>query len=360
MAADTVHPDPTPAGKATQGTPTTFSAFVVERNGDSMDQGIRTLTFDELPAGQVRIRVDWSAVNYKDGMVTQVGNRVARISPLVPGVDLVGTVVAADEYEIGQPVIVHGYELGVAHHGGFAEYAQVPANWVVPLPNGLSARRAAIIGTAGFTAALSLRRLEYHGLTPDKGLVLVTGASGGVGSMSVALLASKGYDVVASTGKTAEHPYLIGLGAAQVIGRDDLGSEPDRVLGPERWAGAIDCVGGRTLDAVLRTLRYGAGVAASGLTGGNALNTSVYPFIVRSVALLGIDSVKTAIAERRAVWGELAHAYDDGVLDNMASEEIGLDQLPAALSTIIAGGTRGRILVRPAPWADRRHPASTG
>jgi len=191
-----------------------FSAFVVERKGDSMDQGVRTLTFDELPAGQVRIRVGWSAVNYKywrTGMVTQVGNRVARISPLVPGVDLVGTVVAADEYEIGQPVIVHGYELGVAHHGGFAEYAQVPANRVVPLPHGLSARRAAIIGTAGFTAALSLRRLEYHGLTPDKGPVLVTGASGGVGSMSVALLASKGYDVVASTGKATEHPYLIGL-----------------------------------------------------------------------------------------------------------------------------------------------------
>jgi len=193
-----------------------FSAFVVERKGDSMDQGVRTLTFDELPAGQVRIRVGWSAVNYKywrTGMVTQVGNRVARISPLVPGVDLVGTVVAADEYEIGQPVIVHGYELGVAHHGGFAEYAQVPANRVVPLPHGLSARRAAIIGTAGFTAALSLRRLEYHGLTPDKGPVLVTGASGGVGSMSVALLASKGYDVVASTGKATEHPYLIGLPA---------------------------------------------------------------------------------------------------------------------------------------------------
>ncbi len=295
-------------------------------------------------------------------MTTRPGNRVARRFPLVPGVELAGSVIESGDPSLrpGQAVLVQGYDLGVAHHGGFAGCARVPAEWVVPLPDDVPPRAAAIIGIAGFTAVLSLHRLLVNGVTPDGGPVLVTGASGGVGSMSVALLASKGYDVVASTGKAAEHPYLIGLGAAQVIGRDDLGSDPDRVLGPERWAGAIDCVGGRTLDAVLRTLRYGAGVAASGLTGGNALNTSVYPFIVRSVALLGIDSVKTAIAERRAVWGELAHAYDDGVLDNMASEEIGLDQLPAALSTIIAGGTRGRILVRPAPWADRRHPASAG
>jgi acrylyl-CoA reductase (NADPH) len=319
---------------------------VVERTGDTTDQGIRTFSVDNLPTGDVLVRVDWSAVNYKDGMVAQPGNRVARISPLVPGVDLVGTVVTGSGYKVGQPVIVHGYDLGVAHHGGFAEYARVPADWVVPLPDGLSPRHAAVIGTAGFTAALSLRRLVIHGLTPDHGPVLVTGASGGVGSMSVALLASRGYEVVASTGKEAEHPYLTGLGAAEVIGRD-LGDDSGRVLGPERWAGAIDCVGGRTLADVLRSLRYGAGVAASGLTGGNGLETSVYPFIVRGVALLGIDSVQTPIAERRAVWNQLAGAFAESRLDDMVAEEIGLDGIPAALAAIATGGVRGRILVRP-------------
>jgi acrylyl-CoA reductase (NADPH) len=346
MTAESTHP---PAGAATASSPESFSAFVVERNGDSVDQGVRRLSADDLPAGEVLIRVDWSAVNYKDGMVAQAGNRVARIAPLVPGVDLVGTVVTGDDDDSdhpGQPVIVHGYDLGVAHHGGFAEYARVPADWVVPLPDGLSPRRAAIIGTAGFTAALSLRRLEIQGLTPDQGPVLVTGASGGVGSMSVALLASRGYEVVASTGKDREHPYLTGLGASEVIGRD-LGGDPGRVLGPERWAGAVDCVGGQTLAAVLRTLRYGGGVAASGLTGGNALESSVYPFIVRGVALLGIDSVQTPIAERREVWSRLADGFDDALLDDMAADEIGLAQLPDALSTIMAGGVRGRILVRP-------------
>ena len=190
-----------------------------------------------------------------------------------------------------------------------------------------------------FTAALSLRRLEIHGLTRDHGPVLVTGASGGVGSMSVALLASQGYEVVASTGKDREHPYLTGLGAAEVIGRN-LGDHPGRVLGPERWAGAIDCVGGRTLAGVLRSLRYGAGVAASGLTGGNALETSVYPFIVRAVALLGIDSVQTPIAERLVVRSQLAGAFDESLLDDMAAEEIGLDgaRPPSPPSPPVASG----------------------
>ncbi|HEV3264902.1 MAG TPA: acryloyl-CoA reductase [Acidimicrobiales bacterium] len=339
MTAETVHPPAPPV-------PDHFSGFVVEQVGDSTEQGVRTLAVDDLPAGDVLVRVDWSAVNYKDGMVAQPGNRVARISPLIPGVDLVGTVVAGNGYDVGLPVIVHGYDLGVAHHGGFAEYARVPADWVVPLPDGLSPRHAAVIGTAGFTAALSLRRLEIHGLTPDQGPVLVTGASGGVGSMSVALLASRGYQVVASTGKDREHGYLAGLGAGEVIGRE-LGDDSGRVLGAERWAGAIDCVGGRTLAEVLRSLRYGGGVAASGLTGGNALETSVYPFIVRGVALLGIDSVQTPIAERRAVWNQLAGAFAGSLLDDMAAQEIGLEELPAALSAITAGGVRGRVLVRP-------------
>lgn len=324
-----------------------FPAFVVEQVGDRIEQGVRALSPEDLGDGDTVIRVDWSAVNFKDGMVVQPGNRVARISPLVPGVDLVGRIETSDRFPAGQSVIVHGYDLGVAHHGGFAAFARVPSEWVVPLPAGLSARHAALVGTAGFTAGLSLRRLERHGLTPSDGPVLVTGASGGVGSMAVALLAARGYEVVCSTGKDDEHAYLQRLGAARVIGRDDLMTDGGRTLGTERWAAAVDCVGGTTLAAVLRSLRYGGAVAASGLTGGNTFESSVYPFIVRNVALLGIDSVQTPIVERQVVWTELATAYPAAVLDTMVDSEVGLDGVAGALSTIAAGGVRGRILVRP-------------
>ena len=326
-----------------------FDAFVVTATDDAVHAGVSPLTLDDLPAGEVLVAVDWSAVNYKDGMVTRPGNRVARISPLVPGVDLVGTVVASEDpaVAVGSAVIVHGYDLGVARHGGFARYARVPSDWVVPLPDGLTARRAAALGTAGFTAALSLHRLEHHGLRPGTGPLLVTGASGGVGGMAVALAAARGYEVVASTGRTVERPYLEGIGAADVIGREDLLVAPDRTLGPERWAGAIDCVGGATLSAVLRTLRYGAAVAASGLTGGTRVETSVYPFIVRNVALLGIDTVLTPVGERRVVWGELARWVPGDVVDRLVEGEVGLGGLAPVLEDILAGRVRGRMLVRP-------------
>ena len=328
-----------------------FAAYVVERQGEGISAGVRQLTAEDLPDQPVTVRVDWSSVNYKDGMVATPGNRVARTSPLIPGVDLVGTVVdVADpdaDVAVGDEVVVHGYGLGISQHGAFAQYARVPGHWVVPLPPGLSPRRAALIGTAGFTAALSLARLERMGLAPGAGPVLVTGASGGVGSMSVALLAARGYDVVASTGKAAEHAYLLGLGATEVIGRDDLDGASERVLAPERWAGAIDCVGGTTLHAVLRSLRYGAAVAASGLTGGSTLESTVYPFIIRGVSLLGIDSVETPIDERRHVWQQLGGAFPPEALDAAADGEIGLDGLDDALATISRGGVRGRILVRP-------------
>jgi len=322
---------------------------VVTATDDAVHAGVSPLTLDDLPAGEVLVAVDWSAVNYKDGMVTRPGNRVARISPLVPGVDLVGTVVASEDpaVAVGSAVIVHGYDLGVARHGGFARYARVPSDWVVPLPDGLTARRAAALGTAGFTAALSLHRLEHHGLRPGTGPLLVTGASGGVGGMAVALAAARGYEVVASTGRTVERPYLEGIGAADVIGREDLLVAPDRTLGPERWAGAIDCVGGATLSAVLRTLRYGAAVAASGLTGGTRVETSVYPFIVRNVALLGIDTVLTPVGERRVVWGELARWVPGDVVDRLVEGEVGLGGLAPILEDILAGRVRGRMLVRP-------------
>ena len=338
--ADTT-PPPSPSGTA--------RAFVVSSDDGGITAGVRTLDADELGPGDVLVAVEWSAVNYKDGMVTRPGNRVARMSPLVPGVDLVGTVVAGGDpsVAVGSRVIAHGYDLGVAHHGGFSTLARVPSGWVVPLPPALTARRAAVIGTAGFTAALSLDRLEHHGLSPGDGPVLVTGAAGGVGSMAVTLLAARGYEVVASTGRTEEHAYLTGLGAAQVIGRDDLAGPTGRTLGPERWAGAVDCVGGPTLSAVLRSLRYGAAVAASGLTGGATIESSVYPFIVRNASLIGVDTVLTPIGERRRVWSEMAGAFPPGRLDEMVDAEIGLDDLGPALDRILAGGTRGRVLVEP-------------
>ena len=329
-----------------------FSAFVVTRvgtDGEGVESGVRTLTTDDLPDGGVDIAVDWSAVNYKDGMVTRPGNRVARINPLVPGVDLVGTVTASTEPSLppGRRVIVHGYDLGVAHHGGFSERARVPAEWVVPLPDGLDPRQAATIGTAGFTAALSLHRLERRGLAAGDGPVLVTGASGGVGSMAVALLAARGYEVVASTGKASEAAYLRGLGASDVIERGALLDPSRRTLGPERWAGAVDCVGGPTLAAVLRTLRYGAAVAASGLTGGASFESTVYPFIVRDATLIGVDTVRTPIVERRKVWDRMATDFPHGLVEAMVRETVGLDGLAAALERIVAGGARGRTLVQP-------------
>jgi len=347
-------PTPAPAPGVPRRIPQAFRAFVVTRSGSDgqgVESGVRILSPEDLPAGAVDIAVDWSAVNYKDGMVTRPGNRVARISPLVPGVDLVGTVAASTDATLspGARVIVHGYDLGVAHHGGFSEWARVPAQWVVPLPAGLDGRQAATIGTAGFTAALSLHRLEQRGLRAGDGPVVVTGATGGVGSMAVALLASRGYEVVASTGKAAERDYLTALGASEVIDRAELLGPEGRTLGPERWAAAVDCVGGPTLAAVLRSLRYGGAVAASGLTGGNTLETTVYPFIVRDATLIGVDTVLTPIDERRRVWAEMATTFSPALLEGMVREVVDLDGLRPALDRNQAGEARGRTLVRPGP-----------
>jgi acrylyl-CoA reductase (NADPH) len=328
-----------------------FPAFVARRRAEELTTGMEELHLEDLPPGEVLVAVSWSGVNYKDGMVVTPGNRVSRCDVLVPGVDLAGTVVTSDDPALapGTEVLAHGHDIGVARHGGFAAYARVPAAWVVPVPAGLDARGAMVLGTAGFTAALSLDELERHGLAPGDGPVLVTGASGGVGSITVALLAARGFEVVASTGKESEHAWLRGLGATDVIGRDALDDAPDRVLAPERWAGAVDCVGGPTLARVLRAVRYGGAVAASGLTGGSSLETTVYPFITRAVALIGIDSVRTPAPRRRAVWGRLATELRPPDPDALVAREVGLSGLPAALEDNLAAKVRGRILVRPAP-----------
>lgn len=343
-------PSPAPGPTAPWERP--VPAYLATRTDGGTEHGPGVLDPADLGEGDVTVAVAWSSVNYKDAMVTTPGNRVARRSPLVPGVDLAGTVVASGDpaVAVGTEVVVHGHDLGVAHHGGFAAYARVPAAWVVPLPAGLSARQAMVVGTAGFTAALSVDALERHGLQPGDGPVLVTGASGGVGSMAVAMLARRGYEVVASTGKTAERPWLESLGAADVLGRDDLQPAPERTLGPGRWAGAVDCVGGRTLALVLRDLAYGGAVAASGLTGGSGLETTVYPFITRSVALLGIDAVFLGGDRRRQVWGRIADDADlrPGDLERFVDRQVGLDGLDRALADVLAATVRGRILVRPA------------
>jgi acrylyl-CoA reductase (NADPH) len=325
-----------------------FPAFVVRRRDDDVSSGVEELGLADLPDGEVLIEVSWSSVNYKDGMVTVPGNRVARTSPLVPGVDLAGMVVSSDDpsLAVGTEVLAHGGDLGVARHGGYARFARVAAGSALALPDGLSARQAMAIGTAGFTAALSLDQLEQRGLAPGDGPVLVTGASGGVGSFAVDLLARRGYEVVASTGKADEHPWLKRLGAAAVIGRDDLDEAGGRVLGPEHWAGAVDCVGGETLARILQSLRYGAAVAASGLTGGTALQTTVFAFITRGVALLGVDSVQTPTERRRQVWGRLATDLRPAHLDDLIAGEVSLDTVGDTLSDILASRVRGRLLVR--------------
>jgi len=326
-----------------------FQAFVAEQRDGEVERGLRTLAPDELPEGDVTVEVSFSSVNYKDALATIPKGQVARISPLVPGIDLVGQVTdsSAGEFSPGQQVIVHGYDLGVAHHGGYAQYARVPAGWVVPLPDGLSPRQAMALGTAGDTAALSVHLLEeQRGLEPGSGPVLVTGATGGVGSTAVGILAARGYEVVASTGKQEEHDYLRNLGASEIVSRDETSAESERPLERQRWAGAVDAVGGSTLAYILRTLRIGAGVASSGNTGGIKLQTTVLPFILRGVALLGADSVQTPMELRRHVWQHLATDMRPNGLDELITREVGLDAIEGVLDALLAGKGQGRTVVK--------------
>ncbi len=327
--------------------PDRFRAFVAERSGDRVERGVRQFAAADLSPGEVEIRVAWSSVNYKDALATVPAGKVARISPLIPGIDLAGQVMRSRVRSIrrGDEVIVHGYELGASHHGGYAEYARVPADWVVPLPPGLSLREAMAIGTAGYTAAMSVVALEDRGLTPAAGPVLVTGASGGVGGTAVAILADRGYEVWAATGKEEEHARLLALGAAGFIGREECTADSPRPLESERWAGAVDAVGGATLPYVLRTLRRRAAVAASGNAGGADLRTTVLPFILRGVALLGMDSAATPIEERRRTWQRLATDLRPRALAEYATE-VTLDTLEPALDAILAGEARGRWIVK--------------
>jgi putative YhdH/YhfP family quinone oxidoreductase len=326
--------------------PDSFPAFTAEKTDDGFRRGVTALTVDDLPPGDVVIDVEWSSVNYKDHLAATEKGRVARISPLVPGIDLAGTVRASDATGLsaGDQVLVHGYDLGVAHHGGYASVARVPAEWVVPLPDGLTTREAMVVGTAGYTAALSVLTLLDHGLEPGAGTVLVTGATGGVGSMAVALLARLGCTVAASTGKADAAPFLRDLGAAEVVDRAEL-TDTSKPLQSVRWTGAVDAVGGATLAHVLATLAPGAAVAASGNVGGAEVPTTVLPFILRGVTLFGIDSVSTPLERRRAVWARIATDLKPAGLDAMA-QVVDLEHLEGALDEIGRGGVTGRYVVQ--------------
>ncbi len=323
----------------------TFAAFTAEKSDDGFRRGVTDLAVADLPDDGVLVDVEWSSVNYKDSLAATEKGRVARISPLVVGIDLAGTVrETGDGFTAGDPVLANGYDLGVSRHGGYAEVARVPADWIVPLPTGLTAREAMVVGTAGYTAALSVLALLDHGITPDAGTVLVTGATGGVGSMAVAMLAGLGFTVAASTGKPEAEAFLRGLGASEIIPRDDL-TDLSKPLLPAAWAGAVDSVGGPTLAHVLACLAPFGAAAASGNVGGADLPTTVLPFILRGVTLYGIDSSQTPIARRREVWGRIATDLKPAGLDTMA-QVVDLAHVEGALDEISRGGVTGRYVVQ--------------
>lgn len=324
-----------------------FQALVARTDGDGIVAAVETLQSSELPAGEVTVRVLYSSVNFKDALALTPKGGVVRDYPIVPGIDLTGEVVSSEspDFAPGDLVLAHGYQIGTGHHGGYAEYARLPADEVVALGS-LSPREGAAIGTAGFTAAMSVQALIRHGITPQDGPVLVTGATGGVGSVSVDLLAAAGYQVVASTGKTDQADHLRALGASEVIGR--LPADPEakpRPLGRSRWAAAVDCVGGAALADVLSTLEYGGAVAASGLTGGVALNTTVMPFILRGVSLLGIDSVMLRIEPRRELWAQLGGALKPRHLEAV-THEVDVKDVVGVLDEVRAGRYSGRAVVK--------------
>ena len=324
-----------------------FRALLARQDGDVVTASIETLDMADLPPGDVTIRVAYSSVNYKDALALTAGGGVVRDYPIVPGIDLTGEVVASQspDFAVGDQVLAHGYDIGTGRHGGYGEYVRLPAEQVVALGS-LTPREGAAIGTAGFTAAMSVEALQRHGIEPGDGPVVVTGASGGVGSVSVDLLAAAGYRVVASTGKPEAAELLTRLGAAEVIGR--LPADPEakpRPLAKARWAGAVDCVGGATLADVLSTLDYAGAVAASGLTGGAALHTTVMPFILRGVALLGIDSVQLPIGARRALWERLGGPLKPAHLEHLI-HEVDLADVLAVVDQVRAGAFTGRAVVR--------------
>jgi acrylyl-CoA reductase (NADPH) len=325
-----------------------FRALVLEKpDGGPASAALRDLDDSALPAGEVTVAVEYSTLNYKDGLcLSATGGGLVRAWPHVAGIDFAGTVLDSTDarYAPGDRVVLTGWRVGEVHWGGYSQKARAKADWLVPLPEGLTTRQAMALGTAGLTAQLALQALEDHGLTPAKGEVLVTGAAGGVGSVALALLAQAGYQVAAVTGRPETEAYLRGLGAGRIVPRADLAETVKRPLESETWAGCIDAVGGAMLARVLGQMRYGASVAAVGLAGGNTLPASVLPFILRGVNLLGIDSVMQPFAARQRAWAALARGMDLAALDRMIQPAT-LADLPALGEAILHGQVQGRVVV---------------
>lgn len=330
--------------------PEPFTAYVVQNQGDSVAGEVTTLTADQLPAGEVTIAVEYSSLNYKDALAATGQGGIVRQYPHVPGIDAAGTVVESQSaaVAVGDRVLVTGYDLGVGSFGGYAAYVRVPAAWVVKTPATLTSFEAMALGTAGFTAAMCLLAMERNGVRPDQGPVLVTGATGGVGSVAVNILAQQGYTVAASTGKADQHDYLRQLGASQILNRAEvsLTGEHLRPLLRGTWAGAVDTVGGATMSYLLRTLNYGGSIALCGLVGGHDFAGTVIPFLLRGINLLGIDSAMCPMAYRQAIWQRLATDLKPRHFDQM-TRVITLQELPEAIASILQGRGKGRLLVAP-------------
>lgn len=324
----------------------TFRAILITRD-EERRQSVEVTEVDEadLMDGDVTVAIEATTVNYKDGLAITGKSPVVRRFPLIPGIDLAGSVVASSnpEWKVGDKVLLNGWGVGETHHGAFAERARLKGEWLVRIPEGLTSRDAMAIGTAGYTAMLSVIALERHGISPDRGPVIVTGAAGGVGSVAIALLSGLGYHVIASTGRKAESDYLTELGAHEIMAREEL-SVPSKPLAKERWAGGIDSVGSHTLANVLAMTSYGGAVAACGLAQGMELPTSVAPFILRGVSLLGIDSVMAPLAIRREAWRRLAQDLDLAKLARITTV-IGFDDILTAAHDIMEGQIRGRVVV---------------
>lgn len=324
-----------------------YKAMVVEKTGErQFVREIRERSLDDLPDGDLVVRVHYSSLNFKDALSATGHPGVTRQFPHTPGIDAAGEVVscASGLFEPGEKVIVTGHDLGMETDGGFGQYIRVPSTWGMRLPAGLTLRESMAFGTAGFTAGLSVLKLERAGVTPDAGDIIVTGATGGVGSIAVAILAHDGYRVVAATGKPGKESFLKGLGAEQVISRYEVAAGAEKALLSERWGGAVDVVGGATLAAVLKSTRYGGTVTCCGMVGSPELPMNVYPFILRGVRLVGIDSVHAPREEREQVWRRLAAGWKPAGLDALVTE-CSLDGLESMIEAILHGKTTGRVVV---------------
>ena len=322
----------------------TFKALVVEKEDQGTSASVQDLTLADLPEAEVTVAVEYSTVNYKDGLCIGPGGGLVRNYPHVPGIDVAGTVAASsdDRYKTGDKVVLTGWRVGEAHWGGYSQKARVRADWLVPLPKGLTTRQAMAVGTAGFTAMLAVQALEDHGI--KAGPVLVTGAAGGVGSVAVALLSAMGKQVAAVTGRPEQAEYLTSLGATQIVPREDLAETVKRPLEGETWGGCVDAVGGAMLARLLGQMEYGASVAAVGLAGGASLPATVIPFLLRGVNLLGIDSVLQPYENRVRAWDRLAELLPMDKLEAMIVEKT-LEDLPRTGADILKGQVRGRVVV---------------